>query len=243
MGAARLREEECGIGMKTVAIIVAAGQGVRMGAGERKQFLQIRGRPVLAHTLGSFEECQEVDEVILVVPGGEVDFVSKEVVNRFGFLKVVRVISGGDERYDSVYRGLDAITGGCQIVVIHDGVRPLVTPDLIGRSVNSCLEWGAAVVAVPPRETIKVGDGNHVLTTLDRDGLWIVQTPQTFRYNLIVEAYRRAYSDRRYGTDDASFVERLGVKVRIVRGSYDNIKITTPVDLIMAEDILKRRGK
>ena len=142
-----------------------------------------------------------------------------------------------------MHNGLQAVESGCDIVVIHDGVRPFVTAELIEKSVELCQNHQAVITAVPPKDTIKKGERGFVFSTLDRSKLWIVQTPQTFSYNLIVTAYEKAIQDQFLGTDDASLVERLGVKVKILEGSYDNIKITTVEDVYLAEKLLKQRGK
>ena len=186
------------------------------------------GKPVLAHTLSVFEACDAVDEVILVV--GECDIeAAGEVTGRFGFSKVQAIVPGGAHRQDSVSRGLERVSRG--IVAIHDAARPLVTCEIIERSIDEADRAGACITAVPVIDTIKSAQEGTVTGTVDRSNLYAVQTPQTFRTSLIRSAYERARADGIYATDDAALVERVGGKVTIVPGSYDNIKMTTPEDL------------
>ncbi len=185
-------------------------------------------RPILAHTLSVFEQCDAVDEVI-VVTGEQDTKAAGEIVGRFAFAKVKAIVPGGAHRQDSVRNGLEKITG--DVVAIHDAARPLVRCGIIERSIDEARRTGACIAAVPVIDTIKrVADG-VVGATVDRSNLYAVQTPQTFRTDLLRDAYARAYADGVYATDDAALVERLGAKVSIVPGSYDNIKMTTPEDL------------
>ena len=227
--------------MKVTAIIVAAGKSTRIQNKVPKQFLQIREKPLLCHTLEPFEDCRGVDEILPVVPEDWLAYCSAEVVDKHGYKKINKVISGGEERQDSVYKGLLAVPRDTSIVVIHDGVRPLVRASKITESIELCRKCRAVILAVPIKETVKRVENGSVLTTLDRQRLWTAQTPQTFDYRLLLDAYEKARSDGFVGTDDASLVERMGFEVRIVEGDYDNIKITTPEDLILAEKILTRR--
>jgi len=228
------------------AIIPAAGVGKRMGEGIPKPFLQIGGRPIVAHTLDVFERCDSVDEVILVVGMGDLQVCAEEIVDRYGFAKVRKIISGGKERQDSVWEGLKTVEGDTEIVVIHDGVRPFVDPKHLSESIERCQECGAVIAAVPVKDTIKEAeegaDTHHplVIGTLDRKRLWAIQTPQTFAFDLILQAYQRAMEAHITATDDAALVERLGHPVRILRGSYRNIKITTSEDLALGEMILSQ---
>lgn len=229
--------------MSVVAIIPAAGKGTRLKSEIHKPFYPLRGRPILSHTLDVFENCGSVDHIIVVISEDKVSWCSSEIVDAFGYKKVKKVVGGGEQRQDSVYNGLRAVSDGCDIVVIHDGVRPFVRVELIARSIELCQEHQAVIAAIPPKDTIKRGEAGFIIATLDRSKLWMVQTPQTFSYDLIMKAYEKAYGDQFWGTDDASLVERLGGKVKILEGSYDNIKITTQEDLYLAEKILvQRRG-
>ena len=228
--------------MNVTAIIPAAGKGLRLKNEVQKPFLSLSGRPIIAHTLDVFEACNVIDRIIVVFSEEMVGRCSTDIIDAFGYTKVKKVAKGGVKRQDSVYNGLRAIEDGCDIIVIHDGVRPFVTTELIEHSIELCQECQAVITAVPPKDTIKRGEEGFVVSTLDRTKLWAAQTPQAFAYDLISRAYERAYTDHFYGTDDASLVERLGVRVKILTGSYDNIKITTQEDLYLAENILKQRS-
>ncbi len=196
---------------------------------------------MLSHTLERFENCQEIGEILLVVAEDWLTYSSAEVVDRYGFKKVNKVVSGGEKRQDSVYKGLLAVPGDTSIVVIHDGVRPLIKTSTIAKTIESCRECKAVILAVRVKETVKRVEDGSVVTTLNRGRLWSAQTPQTFDYRVLLDAYEKAKSDRFTGTDDASLVERLGVEVMILEGDYDNIKITTREDLLLAEQILKKQ--
>ena len=226
--------------MKTDAVIVSAGKSHRFMEGRKKQFHFLGGRPILAHTLDKFETCPLVRSILLVVGQEDMDYCLKEVIEKYKFQKVSQIIPGGKRRQDSVKNGMDALQKDADIVAIHDGVRPFVTKAMIEDSIHFAVRHGAVVLAMPVKDTIKISnpDGT-VLKTLDRESLWQIQTPQTFQTNVIKEAYYRATEDGFIGTDDASLVERLGVKVHILPGSYTNIKITTPEDLLLANLFLK----
>ena len=226
--------------MRIAALIPAAGQGKRMGAEKPKAFLPLGDRPILVHTLQKFEDCPQVDEVLPLLPPGEGMDWAGETVRRFGLKKVSRILPGGEERQDSVYRGLQALRGKADWVIIHDGVRPFVPPELIQQVLSETRRWKAVVVALPASETIKEGSPeNEVVRTVDRRRLWMIQTPQSFEYPLILRAHEEARREGFLGTDDASLVERLGIPVKILRGSRFNFKITTPEDLVLAEALLK----
>lgn len=228
--------------MNVIALIPAAGTGRRMGADKNKQYLEVGGRPILVHTLEVFDRCDAISEVYLIVPEDDCAFAC-EIIDNMRFSKNIRVIPGGKERQDSVRNGLNSIYN-CDMVMVHDGVRPFVTEEIINRSIEETSKYGATTVAVPAKDTIKsVDEDGIVVKTLERKKLWQIQTPQTFKYEIIKEAFDRAYTDGFYGTDDAALVERLGYKVKIVEGSYQNIKITTPEDLIIAEAIIRSNAK
>ncbi len=233
--------------MKADAVIVSAGKGLRFLEGGsvspdhgKKQFSLLGGKPILAHTLDKFEACSLIRSVRLVVGEEDMDYCLKEIVERYGFQKVSQIVPGGKRRQESVKNGIDALPKDGDIVAIHDGVRPLVTQTMIEDSIHSAARYGAAVLAIPLKDTIKMcnPDGT-VLKTLDRESLWQIQTPQTFQADVIREAHARAVEDGFVGTDDASLVERLGGKVHIRAGSYANIKITTPEDLVLANLFLE----
>ena len=231
--------------IKAAVIIPSAGKGSRMG-GRKKNYLPLSGRPVLAHTLEPFNNSPLVKEIILVVPDGDIDFCSKEIVERYGFSKVTSIVPGGKERQDSVINGLDAVSGNLDIIAIHDGARALVTTEIVEATLRAAFLNGAAVCAVPLKDTIKevtpeAADGVFIARTVTRDTLRAVQTPQAFKPDIINRAYQEAASSHFVGTDSSSLVERLGIRVAIVEGSYENIKITTPDDIIVAGEILRCR--
>ncbi|MCX8053448.1 MAG: 2-C-methyl-D-erythritol 4-phosphate cytidylyltransferase [Armatimonadetes bacterium] len=215
----------------TSALIPAAGSGERFGRGSNKVFCEVAGKPILAHTLSVFESCEAVDEVVLVARPDDIK-TARLLAEHFAFRKVRTIVPGGEQRQDSVANGLKEVRG--DIVAIHDAARPLITGEIIRRSIEEAAKSGACVVAVPVIDTIKAVSDGVVDSTIDRANLYAVQTPQTFRTDIIREAYRRALEDQVYATDDAALVERLGGVVTIVPGSYDNIKITTPADLEVA---------
>jgi len=223
---------------RTGAIIVAAGTSQRMG-GVDKVLALLGGKPVLARVIDAFEGCGSVDQIVVVLSKQNLEQ-GQQLVAEQGWSKVTDVCLGGRRRQDSVLDGL-GLLDQCDWVVVHDGARPLVTADLIDQGLEAAKETGAAVAAVPVTDTIKVaGTDRLVQHTPSRDDLWAVQTPQVFRFDIITEAYRRAEGEV---TDDATLVEQLGYGVKLYMGSYDNIKVTTPDDLILAEAFLQRRGK
>lgn len=230
--------------MKADAIIISAGKGQRFMEGRKKQFFSLGEKPILAHTLDRFDACPLIRSILLVVGQEDQAYCLDEIVEKFKFKKVSRIISGGEKRQDSVRNGLGSLSADAAIVVIHDGVRPFVTREMIEESIRSASRFGAAIIAMPVKDTIKVaGPDGTVLKTLERESLWQAQTPQTFQTPLIREAYLKAAEDGFIGTDDASLVERLGKKIHILPGSYSNIKITTPEDLMLADLILKMRAR
>ncbi len=212
-----------------------------MGTELQKQFLDLRGRPILAVTLGVFQRCDQIEGVVLVVPEDRIGFCRREIVERYGFSKVASVVAGGPERQDSVYNGLMMVPESVELVAIHDGVRPLVSPEIIRRTVEAATVSGAALPVLPVHETVKMTeDGVTVSRTLDRRRVFLAQTPQTFRRELIIQAHEWARKKGILGTDDAMLVEQTGKKVHMVPGSGENIKITTPADLAVAQ--LSARG-
>jgi len=225
--------------MRVVALVPAAGAGRRMGAGKPKAFLPLNGQPLIVHTLRKFEECPSVDEILPLVPEGEV-LDCTDWVHRSGFQKIPRVLAGGPERQDSVFIGLQAISGTCDFVLIHDGARPFVTTSLIEEILVAAKRYSAVAAALPVGDTLKeVSEDRRILRTVDRRRFWLMQTPQCFRYDLIFKAHRNAREEKFIGTDDAALVERIGVQVTVITGSPLNIKITTPEDLLVAEALLK----
>ncbi len=224
--------------MEKVAVIPAAGKGIRMGDTVEKQFLILNGKSILAHTLSPFEACSRINRIVIVAPAQSLQYCWEEVVRSFEYNKVVQIVKGGKHRQDSVRMGLEAIESPCDLVMIHDGVRPFVTIETIERAIDAAESHDATVVAVPAQDTIKAVKEGVVMKSVIKGELWRVQTPQTFSYELISRAHREALKDGYLGTDDASLVERLGHPVKVLMGSYRNIKITTSEDLDLARAIL-----
>ncbi len=224
--------------MTASAIIVAGGKGIRMRGTVRKQYLEIAGQPVLCHTLRAFAACRSVEQIFLVIPAQDTDFCREFIVSRLGFQEKIRMVIGGKERQDSVYNGLVAAEEYGGIVVIHDGVRPFVLPEQIEATIRCAEQSGASMLGIPVFDTLKQTDeSGTVEKTLNRERIWLAQTPQTFRYDLIRRAHESARKAGYFGTDDASLAERLGEKVRMIEGSRFNIKITTPEDLQFAQAV------
>ncbi len=229
---------------RTSVVIAAAGRGTRMGANVNKQYIEVLGTPVLAMTIRKFQECSRIDEIIVVANKDEVDYCIDNVINRYGFNKVRTVTAGSESRQKSVFNGLNRISPDCGIVLIHDGARPFIENESIISCIDAAERFGAACTAVPVKDTVKSADkGGFVDRTLDRSGLWLIQTPQAFEYGLIMDAHKKAEADNYEGTDDAMLVERSGHKVKIVMGDYCNIKITTMEDLVFAEAICRLKGQ
>lgn len=223
------------------AIVLAAGKGTRMNSKIQKQFLEVEGKPVIYYSLKCFQESPLIRDIILVTGEESLSYCKEEIVKRFGFSKVKKVTAGGKERYDSVYAGLCACDN-TDYVLIHDGARPFVTEEILERTCFAVKETGACVVGMPAKDTIKISDRNKMVeSTPAREKVWLVQTPQAFRYSLIKESYESIRCKDMSGiTDDAMIVEQeSGVKVALVHGSYENLKITTPEDLIIAEAFLR----
>ncbi|MBB6217405.1 2-C-methyl-D-erythritol 4-phosphate cytidylyltransferase [Anaerosolibacter carboniphilus] len=226
------------------AIILAAGQGKRMNAASNKQYLILKDRPILAHTISTFEKCTLIQQIILVVHEDEQEFCRKNVIEKYKYTKIKRLVKGGKERQESVYNGLMAIDKETSIVLIHDGARPLITEQVIQRCIHGASAYGAASAGVPIKETIKImGKDRFVSYTPKREDVWITQTPQAFQKEIILKAHEFAISQEILGTDDAMLVEHMGIKIKMVEGDYENIKITTPEDLIAAEAILNYKRK
>lgn len=226
---------------RNFALIPAAGMGKRMGANINKQYLLLHEKPVVAHTLQRFQNSRLIDGIILVTPLDEISFCRQEVVERYGIHKLLEIVAGGAERQHSVYNGLVALEQYAEpddLVLIHDGARPLITDKIIEDSVRVAGNGDAALVAVPTKDTIKIVKDGYVLETPERSTLWQAQTPQTFRLGMILDAHRKAAEEQYLGTDDCSLYERYKRGVQIVTGCYRNIKITTPEDLLLAETFL-----
>ena len=226
---------------KCTAIVLAAGQGKRMGTEIQKQYLEINEKPILYYSLRVFDASPLIDEIVLVVGKGQKEYCEREIVRKYGIQKVTIIVEGGTERYHSVYNGLQYVDGG--YVYIHDGARPFVTEEILKRAYEEVKNSQACVVGVPVKDTIKIADTKeYVQSTPDRKYLWTIQTPQVFNTQLIKSAYEALMSkDSIQVTDDAMVAEQmLGIKVKLVQGSYKNIKITTPEDLEIAKIFVEK---
>lgn len=230
---------------KIGAVVLAGGKGTRMHSQVQKQYQMLAGKPLILYALEAFEHSQ-VDHIVLVVGQGEREQVCQEILGPYRFDKLTAVTEGGRERYHSVYAGLKALQG-CDYVLIHDGARPLVTEDIISRAIQGALDYQACVVGMPVKDTIKKGDQDgFAVESLDRGSLWQIQTPQSFSYSLIRTAYDwiMEEEERQAGiTDDAMAVESYGgCRVKMVEGSYENLKVTTPEDMVIAEALIQNRN-
>jgi 2-C-methyl-D-erythritol 4-phosphate cytidylyltransferase len=222
-----------------VAIIVAAGQGLRMQNPLRKQYLPLADLPLLAHTVAIIDDCDLIDLISLVIPPEDMDFCRNNIIAPLKPTHPVELIAGGSRRQESVYNGLHKIAPGCDVVVIHDGVRPFVDPNQFAACINGARDFGACILGIPAYDTLKQVDKlENIVDTIARNAIWLAQTPQAFRYDLIKQAHDQARIDGYVGTDDASLVERVGGTVKIIRGSRNNLKITTEEDLKIARALM-----
>ena len=220
-------------------VIVAAGTGSRMKMGINKQFIKLEGKEIIAYTIEKFYNNSNIEDIVVVVKEDESEFFKKEILDKYNF-KNIKIAYGGKERQDSVYNGLKSLDKKCDVVLIHDGARPFVSDKIIYNCIEEVKEHKAIVVGVPVKDTIKVIDNDkNIVDTPNRSVLWAVQTPQTFDYNILIDAYKDAFKNKFYGTDDAMLVERIGYKVKMLEGSYNNIKITTQEDLNIGSQILR----
>ncbi|PKM93386.1 MAG: 2-C-methyl-D-erythritol 4-phosphate cytidylyltransferase [Firmicutes bacterium HGW-Firmicutes-1] len=230
---------------KIGVIIPAAGQGKRMKADTSKQYIEVEGKPILAYTIEKFQQSSLVDEIVIVVGQNEVEYVEKYIKNRYNFTKIKSIIKGGKERQDSVFEGLKVLSQDIDIVLIHDGVRPLIRIESIDFIIEETIKYKACILGVNVKDTIKVIDEyKNVVNTPDRNQLYAIQTPQAFQKELILLAYKESMKDGFRGTDDSTLVERYtDTKVKIVEGSYMNIKITTPEDFIFFKEYMNCSAK
>ena len=233
-----------------VAIITAAGKGTRLKGNISKQFMDIYGKPILAHTITAFQRSSKIKEIYISVPKNYVESCQKGIIERYSFDKVKKLVIGGDSRQESVYNALTEIPSSTKIVSIHDGVRPLVTTEEINLLFNTLRRENrkdpsvkGVIMASSAQDTVKVISKNSISKTIPRDKIWNAQTPQVFFYDVILKAHRKARKDSYIGTDDACLVERMNCKVNIIRGRHENIKITTPIDLFLAELIMTRNDR
>jgi 2-C-methyl-D-erythritol 4-phosphate cytidylyltransferase len=222
------------------AVVVAGGKGTRMNSNINKVYLNIKGKAVLARTLDVFFASDYIDEIVLVIGEGDEKLCRERVLNYININKPFKVVKGGNERQDSVYNGIRNVSKDTDIILIHDGARPFITEDIIMKSIKEAKVWGAVTTGMPVKDTIKiVNQEGFIAKTPDRSCLWLTQTPQTFASHVIVQAYEFCQIKGIKATDDAMLAEAMGLNVKIIEGSYDNIKITTPEDMALAELILE----
>ena len=228
---------------KVIALIVAAGKGIRLNDPLKKQYHSVGGLPIVVHTLHVFDSCELIDDILLVVPEEDLQFCHRELIADSDFKKKITLVNGGPQRQDSVYNGLQQIDAYDSIVVIHDGVRPFLTLDQLEACINEAKEYGACILGVPAFDTLKRVTGSQtIVETIDREDIWFAQTPQAFRYDLIKKAHERARRLGFFGTDDAALIEQIGSPVKIIAGSRNNIKITSSEDLELARLLLERQS-
>jgi 2-C-methyl-D-erythritol 4-phosphate cytidylyltransferase len=226
--------------MSPAIIVVAAGRGLRMGKEVNKLYLDLNGKPMLYHSLRACLAAGLFEQFIIVVSPGEEELFCREILLPYFTELNPVLVAGGNERQDSVFNGLQAVEPSCRIVCIHDGARPLTPPLLFDRVLQAAARHGAALAAVPVKDTVKrVNEDGVVVETPVRKSLWLAQTPQAFRLDWLLDAYRRADAEKWYATDDAALLERYGYAVQVVEGDYRNLKITTPEDLILAGALLE----
>ncbi|WP_406543282.1 2-C-methyl-D-erythritol 4-phosphate cytidylyltransferase [Clostridium ljungdahlii] len=224
------------------AIIVAAGKGKRMGTTINKQFIKIKGKPILYYSIRAFSINPLIDGIILVCAETEIEYCKREVVDKYGLQKVIKLVAGGKECQDSVFNGLGVLEKeNCSVVLIHDGARPFVTSKIIDDGIKYSNRYGACACGVRPKDTLKVREeSGFSSSTLERKSLFAVQTPQCFKYDLIYDCHKKLMNEKMCVTDDTMVVERYGNKVYLYEGNYENIKVTTPEDLNIAESIVEK---
>lgn len=226
------------------AIILAAGKGRRMESRVNKVYIDLNGKKAIVRTLETFQENPLINEIILVVNKNDIEYCKSEVINFTQFTKIKKIVQGGAARQDSVRNGLKEISEQAEIVLVHDGARVMVSHDIIERSIEGAISYGAISTGMPVKDTIKVTDKNgFVINTPERNTLWAVQTPQAFKRDIILEAHRRAEELAIEATDDAMLVESLGYKLKLIEGSYENIKLTTPEDVVIARALIKDKER
>ncbi len=220
------------------AIVVAGGTGTRMGSEVPKQFIEVSGKPIIAYTLNALSKCADIRDIIIVTLPEYIVY-CKDVVDTFNFCKVKKIVCGGESRSRSVFNGLKEVTADCDIVAIHDGVRPLIDEDTISSCIRAASEYGCAAVGVKMKDTIKVCDNNGFIEgTADREKLWMIQTPQVFKKDIIYSLHKEADVNGVSYTDDCILAESRGYKIKIVEGKYENIKITTPQDIFIMKGLI-----
>lgn len=233
-----------------LGIITAAGRGTRLKANISKQFIKLCGKPILAHTVNVFQKSKLVDEIFILVPSQYIEYTQKHIINKYKFDKVTRLIIGGETRQETVNNALPFIPDKCEMISVHDGVRPLIYPSDVDLLFETLAEFNkddpkvkGVILAAPAYETIKqIHDTDDCIKTIPRETVYHAQTPQTFFKDALIEAYMNAQANNISATDDAMLVESIGYKVRLIKGNHENIKITTPIDLFLAELIISKNG-
>ncbi len=221
------------------AIVLAAGKGSRMKAGINKQFLELEDKPVIAHTLEVFNRCDEIQEIIVVTASEELDYFQQNIIEKYKLNKIKKLVAGGAERQESAYLGIKAASEYSEILLIHDGARPFVSHQTILDCIREARLHGAVSAGMPSKDTIKLLDQEgFVEVTPPRNRVWLTQTPQAFQRDILLKAHEAALIRASAATDDAMLAELLGYKVKMVEASYENIKITTPEDLIIAKQLI-----
>ncbi|MEN6325572.1 MAG: 2-C-methyl-D-erythritol 4-phosphate cytidylyltransferase [Syntrophomonas sp.] len=221
-------------------VIAAAGAGTRMGKKINKQYMLLKSRPLLTYSLDVFEKSPLVEEMVIVAHPQEVEYCEREIVKKYGYKKVNKVVAGGKERQDSIWAGLKQLGQDTAFVAVHDGARPFISSMLIEELLQKAQEWGAAIPGVAVKDTLKhVDRDGFVRQTLDRESIIVVQTPQIFKYAELCEAYTNAYEEGLIVTDDAGLFEKYIGRVKVVTGDYFNIKITTPEDMLIAKSLVR----
>lgn len=225
------------------AIVLAGGVGKRMGSDVSKQYLEIGGKPVLYYSVEAFDRHPAIDEIVIVIRSGDEELFERELFSKYRFRKSIKIVRGGAERSDSVKNGLSILDSSSEMVLIHDGVRPFLDSRIIDENISVCRELGACITAVASKDTVKIVDNSlEVVETPDRSKVFLAQTPQTFKVETIKKALEFAESQGILVTDDSMAVEAMGVKVKVVEGCYENIKLTTPEDMEIGEIIARKRG-
>lgn len=217
---------------KNIVIIVCSGIGKRMNSNVPKQFIKVNDKPIVCYTIDKFENCNYIDEIIIVTNKEYIDYFKNSIINDYNYKKISAVIEGGKERLNSIYNGINYIEyNEDSIVLIHDGVRPFIDEKDIINIIEETKIYNACILGVKVKDTVKICKDGFIQTTPNRENIWLAQTPQAFKYNIIKEAYEYAFNNNLFVTDDASVVENFGFKVKIIEGNYSNIKITTKEDL------------
>lgn len=228
---------------KVTAIIPAGGRGTRLRSLIEKQFVELAGHPLIYYTLLTLQQCEKIHHLIVVVPEDRIDYTKTNIVNRYEFSKIKKVVAGGKTRQESIWNGLQVLPADTEIVIVHDAARPFASMTLFEDSIAACQEYTAVITAINATDTVKIARDKFVEKTIDRNDVWLVQTPQTYITTVLKTAYQKAQEDGFIGTDDAALVERIGQSIRIIPGEKTNIKITTKIDFDWASLFISSKYK